>query len=25
VDLGTEMELEQDDLPMQPEVWRFLG
>lgn len=25
VDLGVEMELEQDDLPIQPEVWRFLG
>ena len=25
VDLGSEMELEQEDLPAQPEVWRFLG
>ena len=25
VDLGVEMELEQDDLPIQQEVWRFLG
>ncbi|RZD32314.1 MAG: Zn-dependent hydrolase [Methanobacteriota archaeon] len=25
VDLGSEMELEQEDLPTQPEVWRFLS
>ena len=25
VDLGSEMELEQEDLPAQPEVWRFLS
>ena len=25
IDLGSEMELEQEDLPTQPEVWRFLG